>query len=412
MDIKEYCLPNGIRLVHHQVPGPVSHCGLIINAGTRDELEEEHGMAHFIEHVIFKGTEKRNLYQVLNRLENVGADLNAYTTKEETCIYATFLNQYYERTLELISDICFHPSFPQKELDKEKEVIIDEIKSYLDTPSEQIFDDFEDLIFEGHPLGYNILGTPKNVRKFRSNDARKFISRNYNTDQMVISSVGNISFDRILRLAQKHFSMVPANLRSSERRTFGTYHPRQRTERKKTYQTHCIIGVPAYSLKDEKRYVLAFMNNILGGPILNSRLSIALREKNGLTYHIESNYVPFSDTGIFSIYFGTDNNLMEKARDLVEKELSRLRNSRISQSQLQVAKKQLIGQVSISNESKINLMLSMGKSYLFMDDFLSLEEIVKKIESITPGQILETANEVLEPDRLSRLIFSSAGSRK
>jgi len=212
MEIQKFSLPNGIRLIHHSITGTVSHCGIFINAGSRDEKEHEHGLAHFIEHVIFKGTEKRNVYQVLNRLENVGADLNAYTTKEETCIYATFLNQYYDRTLELISDICFHSTFPQKEIDKEKDVIIDEIKSYQDTPSDQIFDDFEDLLFSGHELGRNILGTPKNVRKFKGGDIRQFILETYHTDQMVICSIGNIDFKRFVHLAHKYFSTVPSNI--------------------------------------------------------------------------------------------------------------------------------------------------------------------------------------------------------
>ncbi len=410
MDIQKLRLPNGIRLVHHSIPGTVSHCGIFINAGSRDEKEHEHGLAHFIEHVIFKGTEKRNVYQVLNRLENVGADLNAYTTKEETCIYATFLNQYYDRTLELISDICFHSTFPQKELDKEKDVIIDEIKSYQDTPSDQIFDDFEDLLFAGHELGRNILGTPKNVRKFKGEDIRQFIRETYHTDQIVICSVGNFDFKRFIHLAHKYFSKVPSNLRRESRKPFINYFPKQKSENRKIFQTHCIIGAPGYSVEDDKRFILAFLNNILGGPVMNSRLSIALREKNGLTYHIESNYIPYSDTGLMSIYFGTDGNLLEKALALVMKELDRVRNVKIGISQLQTAKKQLIGQVSIAQESKQNLMLSMGKSYLMMDKYLTLQEIIRIIESITGDQLLETANEILAPEQLSQLIFKSSNN--
>jgi predicted Zn-dependent peptidase len=412
MNIQRLRLPNGIRLIHHSIPGTVSHCGIFINAGSRDEKEHQHGLAHFIEHVIFKGTEKRNVYQVLNRLENVGADLNAYTTKEETCIYATFLNEYYHRTLDLLSDICFHSTFPQKEIDKEKEVIIDEIKSYQDTPSEQIFDDFEDLVFSGHELGRNILGTPKNVRKFKEKDIRQFIGETYHTDQIVICSVGTIDFKKFVHLAEKYFSKVPSNLRQEKRKGFSTYTPREKTEGKKIFQTHCIIGAPAYSIDNDKRFILAFLNNILGGPVLNSRLSIALRERNGLTYHIESNFIPYSDTGLMSVYFGTDGDLLEKALALVMKELARVRNVKIGVLPLRTAKKQLIGQVSIAQESKQNLMLSMGKSFLMMDRYLTLQEIIRIIESITAEQLLETANEILAPEQLSMLIFKSLNGHK
>jgi predicted Zn-dependent peptidase len=408
MDIQKLRLPNGIRLIHHSIPGTVSHCGIFINAGSRDEKVHEHGLAHFIEHVIFKGTEKRNVYQVLNRLENVGADLNAYTTKEETCIYATFLNEYYDRALELIADICFHSTFPQKELDKEKAVIIDEIKSFQDTPSDQIFDDFEDLLFSGHELGRNILGTPKNVKKFKGEDIRRFILETYNTDQIVLCSLGNVDFKKFVHLAQKYFSAVPANFRTESRKPFLNYSRKERSEGRKIFQTHCIIGSPGYSIEDSKRFTLAFLNNILGGPVLNSRLSIALREKNGLTYHIESNFIPYSDTGLMSVYFGTDGDLLEKALALVMKELDRIRNVKIGKVPLQIAKKQLIGQVSIAQESKQNLMLSMGKSFLMTDKFMSLGEIIRIIDSITAEQLIETANEILAPEKLSQLIFKSS----
>jgi predicted Zn-dependent peptidase len=407
MELPVIVLSNGIRVVHHAIPGKVSHCGIFINAGTRDETPAEHGLAHFIEHVIFKGTEKRNVFQVLNRLENVGADLNAYTTKEETCIYASFLNPYYDRTLELISDICFHSTFPAKEINKEKDVVIDEIKSYQDNPSEQIFDDFEDMVFSGHPLGRNILGTPGHVRKFKPEDIRKFVLRNYHTDQIVICSVGNIEWKKFLHLVQKYFSGVPSNFRKNGRLPFSGYQPEHRSHKRKIFQTHCITGAPGYSFKDEKRYVLAFLNNILGGPILNSRLAIALREKNGITYHIESNYVSYSDTGIVSIYFGTDKQWLEKALKLVDKELEKLRTKKLGVTQLHTAKTQLIGQLALAQESKLNQMLSIGKSFLVLNKYLSIEEIIPRIEEITSSQLMETANEVLLPENLSSLIYHS-----
>ena len=407
MEIQTFTLPNGIRLVHKQIPGNVAHCGLYINAGSRDETEEEHGIAHFIEHCVFKGTERRNLYQVLNRLENVGADLNAFTTKEDTCIHASFLNPYYERTLELISDICFHSTFPDKELLKEKEVIIDEIKSYKDTPAEQIFDDFEDLVFEGHPLGRNVLGTPKNVRKFNGDHIRKFIGRNYTTDKMVISSVGNVEMKKLIRWVMKYFSFIDGVSGNDQRITFNDYQPRQVIRKRKIFQTHCMIGATGYSLQDDRRFALAFINNILGGPMMNSRLALALRERNGITYHIESNYVSFTDTGLFSIYFGTNREMLDKAITLTHAELDKLRKNKLGIVQLQTAKNVIIGQLALSQESQLNQMLAMGKSFLVMDRYIDFEEINRIILDLTAEKIQETANEILAPDLLSSLIFQS-----
>ena len=407
MELQTFTLPNGIRLVHKQIPGNVAHCGLFINAGSRDEFDEEHGIAHFIEHIIFKGTEKRNLYQVLNRLENIGADLNAFTTKEDTCIHASFLNPYYERTLELISDICFHSRFPAKEIQKEKEVVIDEIKSYKDTPAEQIFDDFEDLVFEGHPLGRNILGTPGNVRKFNKEQVQKFIQRNYTTDKMVISSVGNIEMKKLVRWVLKYFSEIPIVSSNGHRTPFTEYHPKRITQKRKIFQTHCIIGTIGYSLQDEKRFALAFLNNILGGPMMNSRLALALRERNGITYHIESNYVSFTDTGIFSIYFGTNKEMLNKAVMLTNRELDLLRKKKLGILQLQTAKKIIIGQLALSQESQLNQMLAMGKSYLVMNKYIDFDEINRIILDLTAEKIQETANEILAPELLSSLVFQS-----
>jgi predicted Zn-dependent peptidase len=407
MELQTFILPNGIRLVHKQIPGNVAHCGLFINAGSRDEFEEEHGIAHFIEHVIFKGTEKRNLYQVLNRLENVGADLNAFTTKEDTCIHASFLNPYYERTLELISDICFHSKFPAKEIQKEKEVVIDEIKSYKDTPADQIFDDFEDLVFEGHPLGRNILGTPGNVRKFNKEQVQKFIQRNYTTDKMVISSVGNVDMKKLVRWVMKYFSEIPAVSWNGKRKPFTGYQQKQVIRKRKIFQTHCIIGTIGYSLKDERRFALAFLNNILGGPMMNSRLALALRERNGITYNIESNYVSFTDTGIFSIYFGTNKEMLDKAVTLTHKELDRLRKNKLGFVQLETAKKVIIGQLALSRESQLNQMLATGKSFLVMNRYIDFDEINRIILDLTAEKIQETANEILAPELLSSLVFQS-----
>ena len=405
MELQTYTLPNGIRLVHRPVSGEVAHCGIFINAGTRDETDHEHGIAHFIEHTIFKRTERRNVFQVLNRLENVGADMNAFTGKEETCIYATFLNKYYDRALELFQDIFFHAVFPEKELEKEKQVVFDEIQSYLDTPSEQIFDDFEDLVFKGHALGKNILGTAKSLKKISRKEVLHFIRQNYQLEGVVIASVGNIPFTRLMKMVTKYFSEQPDRGKASLRKPFATYNPYQRVVKKKIFQVHCMLGATAYPFPDERRIPLALLNNMLGGPVLNSRLSLALRERNGLTYHNESNYTPYSDAGIISIYFGTDPVHYMKALEIVQKELKRIRTEKLSILQLHTIQKQLIGQLVIAQESNLSSMMSIGKSYLFQNRYDTIDYIVKKIESITSSSLLEIANEIFYPSGISYLTF-------
>jgi predicted Zn-dependent peptidase len=405
MELQVHTLPNGIRLVHHFVPSKVAHIGLFINAGTRDENEREHGIAHFIEHTIFKGTEKRNVFQVLNRLENIGADLNAYTSKEETCIYATFLNEYYDRTLELFQDILFHSTFPEKELAKEKQVVMDEIRSYQDNPADQIFDDFEDLVFAGHPLGKNILGTVKSLKQFSRKDLQDFIRRNYCPEEIVVVSVGEIEFPRLVRLITKYFSQTLERRKPGPRIPFYGYQVVVKAQRKKTFMVHCMVGCPGYAFSDERRIPLALLNNMLGGPILNSRLSLALRERNGLTYHNESNYTPYSDAGIISIYFGTDPVHYEKALKIVHQELTRLRNQKLTKIQLHTIQKQLIGQLAIAQESNLGQMLSIGKNFLLRNKFDPIETIISRINDTTAEELLEIANDVFEPEKLSMLTF-------
>lgn len=405
MELQQVTLPNGIRLVHRHDPGPVAHCGIFIDAGSRDETDAEHGIAHFIEHTIFKGTEKRNLFQVLNRLENVGADLNAYTSKEETCIYASFLSEFYYRTLELFQDIFFHSVFPEKELAKEKLVVMDEICSYKDTPSEQIFDDFEDLLFAGHPLGKNILGTAGSLRKMKRSDILRFIERNYQLDEVVIVSVGNIPFVKLVKQVTKHFSDHPGRIKANPRNAFTPGSPVIKSVRKKISQVHCVLGTTAYSFADERRISLALLNNMLGGPIMNSRLSLALRERNGLTYHNESNYTTYSDSGIVMIYFGTDPAQYERALAVVYQELKRIREQKLSTAQLHIIQKQIIGQLAIASESNLSVMLAIGKSYLLQNFYEPLESVIRKIEAVTPEQILTVANEIFALEKLSMLTF-------
>lgn len=407
MEFYHHTLANGIRLIHRPADNHVSHAGIIINTGSRDEADNEYGMAHFIEHVIFKGTTHRKVYHVLSRLENVGADLNAFTTKEETCIYASFLNSYYDRTLELIKDITFNSTFPEKELEKEKDVIYDEINSYKDSPSEEIFDDFEEQVFAGHPIGKNILGSPKNIRKFSKRDVLKFMGNNYHTDQMVICSVGKINFKKLLGLVEKYFSDIAPNFREAKRKKFTEYSATQRQIRKKTFQNHCLIGNVSYSILDEKSTSFALLNNVLGGPGLNSRLNLGIREKYGYAYNLESNYSPYSDTGIFSIYIGTDNGYLERSVDLIHKELNKLRNTSLGILQLKRAKQQLMGQLAIANEANLSKMFHIGRSFLLKDKAESLDEIYTSIEAVTAEDLQEIANEIFAPEKLSTLVYKA-----
>lgn len=398
-------LANGIRLVHHTIPGVVAHCGLVINAGSRDEKENEHGIAHFIEHMLFKGTKKRKPYYILSRLEDVGGELNAYTTKEETAIHASFLKGDYERAIELISDIAFNSVFPEKEIVKEKDVVIEEINSYLDNPAELIFDDFEELIFAGQPIGHSILGTTEVVKSFTQRTISDFISRHYSTDQMVFCSVGNISDEKIEKLFVRYFSSVPQNQKANREIRSWPYEPSFVTKKKDTFQNHCIIGNLAYNVKDERRLCMFLLNNILGGHGLNSRLNLSLREKKGLAYNVESSYNPYCDTGVFTIYFGTDNTYLEKSIKVVLSELELLRTRKLGIVQLSKAKNQFKGYLARGYENHESLMLGLGKSILVFGKAESLEETCSKIEKITSSELLETANEVFNPSGLSTLIY-------
>jgi len=400
-----HSLANGIRLVHKSVSSPVSHLGLFINTGSRDELVNEHGLAHLIEHMLFKGTVRRKAYYILSRMEDVGGELNAYTTKEETCIHGTFFNQYYSRALELISDIAFNSAFPAGELRKEKEIILDEINSYKDSPSELIFDEFEELLFDGNPIARNILGSEEKLREYHTGHIMDFVKRNYATDQMVLSSVGNIEFAKLVRMFESNFGT--ASLKRSPGRAPVSYHyvPVTRKQKRKTFQAHCIIGNIAYPFNHDKRLAMYLLNNYLGGPGMNSRLNMALRERRGYAYSIDSQYTAYTDTGNITIYFGTDRSLVEKCIHIILKELQLLRENRISTVKLGKAKRQVHGHIAISSENNENHMLSMGKSLMIFNKIESLEEIGRKVEALTSDELLEVANEVLDAGMLSYLIY-------
>jgi predicted Zn-dependent peptidase len=400
-----HTLSNGIRLIHKPVKTVVAHLGIFINTGSRDEQAVEHGIAHLIEHMLFKGTVKRRAYYILSRMEDVGGEINAYTTKEETCIHGTFFNKYYPRAIELISDIVFNSTFPARELKKEQEIILDEINSYKDSPSELIFDEFEELLYDGNPLARNILGSEEGIKSFGSENLQSFIGRNYSTDRMVVSSVGNIDFKKLVRLFETFFN-APALKRSNGRIPVTyNYKPVTRKLKRNTFQAHCIVGNLAYKITDDRRLPLYLLNNYLGGPGMNSRLNLALREQKGYAYSVDSLYTTYTDTGNITIYFGTDKALVEKCIAVIHKELLLLRNNALSQVKLQKAKRQVLGHFAISAENNENHMLSMGKSLMIFNKIDSLEEIGRRVEAITAQQLLEVANDVLNTDNFSCLIY-------
>ena len=399
-------LENGIRIIHKPVKSEVAHCGFIIKTGSRDETKNESGITHFIEHAVFKGTKKRKSHHILNRLDNVGGEINAFTTKEQTSIYASFTKAYLERAIELLTDILFNSTYPEKELAKEKDVIIDEINSYLDNPYEQIYDDFEDLIFEGHSLGMNILGSVDSVKKIDRAKILKFIKENYRTDQIVLSVVGDFPFSKLEKLSRKYLDEIPKKTNEKQRFLFKNYTPITKKMSKDIYQTHCIIGNVSYGAHDKDKNGFILLNNILGGPAMNSRLNMGIREKYGYAYNIESSYTVFSDVGLFYIYLGTDQKFIDKSIKLVYKELKTLRDKKLSSSQLKKAKQQIIGQITLSEENNCNVMLGMGKSMLIYNKIEGLKETFKTIEKLTSENLLEIANSVFDENQLSSLIFT------
>jgi predicted Zn-dependent peptidase len=400
-----HTLNNGIRLIHKPTDSPVAHLGIIINAGSRDEKPQEHGLAHFIEHSVFKGTQTRKAFHILSRIEDVGGELNAYTTKEETALFSTFLAEFYDRTAELLSDILFNSSYPEKEINREKEVILEEINSYKDSPSELIFDEFEELVFDGHPIARNILGTKENLIVLNRNSIISFIENNYHTDQMVISSVGKIPFASLVKLIEKYFGGVAEKIRVKKRQRFENYIPSTRVIEKNTFQSHCVLGNISYEILNPRRIVMVLLNNIVGGQAMNSRLNMALRERKGMAYNIESGYTAYSDTGLFNVYFGTDRDNLKKATELIMKEFKLLREKKLGVMQLTRARRQLMGQIAISTENHEDLMLTIGKSYMLFNKVETVDEIFKKIEKIDHTDLLEVANEVLSADQLSKLIY-------
>lgn len=400
-----YQLPNGIRFIHRQNQSEVAHFGLLVHTGTRDEESDEHGLAHFMEHMFFKGTKKRSPYQIISRLEDVGGEINAYTTKEETALYASFLKQDSRRAIELIQDIFLHSSFPEKEREKEAEVILNEIRIYEDTPSELIFDRADEVLFPDHPIGRNILGTESSLQGFMNGSLHRFRQQNYASEELVLSYVGALPFKQVKNYVDRYYFDLPSSSRTRERIEPETAHGKELREKRDTSQLHAMLIGRAYSLKDARRLKLYLLNNILGGPGMNSRLNMALRERKGYTYSAESHYAPFTDSGSLTIYFSTDPELFDKSLEVVWKEMSRLKKDLLTEKRLKHARKQLMGQLAIASENNEHIMLTAAKSSLVFNQIQNLEQICKQLEEISAEELRKTANEVFDSSRLNTIVF-------
>ena len=431
MKYNTYTLDNGLRIIHLPSDSKVVYCGYQINAGTRNEEPGEEGLAHFCEHVTFKGTERRKAWHILNCLESVGGDLNAYTNKEGTVYYSAILKEHIVRAVDLLTDIVFHSVYPQAEIDKEVEVICDEIESYNDSPAELIYDEFENIIFKGSPLGHNILGTAEQVRSFKTEDALRFTRKLYRPDNAIFFAYGDIDFKKLVRLLKKSFLSEERRVKSEEttfgdRResqfdspeaqaqfniqhsTFNTQHSFEGQTivmQKNTHQAHVMIGTRAYDVNDSRRMPLYLLNNMLGGPGMNAKLNLALREHNGLVYTVESTMAAYGDTGVWSIYFGCDEHDVKRCLRLVRKELDKFMQKPLSEAQLKAAKKQIKGQVGVACDNRENFALDFGKSFLHYGWEKNVDRLYEQVDEITAEQIQAVAKELFDKDRLTTLIF-------
>ena len=451
MKYNTYTLDNGLRIIHLPSDSKVVYCGYQINAGTRNEEPGEEGLAHFCEHVTFKGTERRKAWHILNCLESVGGDLNAYTNKEGTVYYSAILKEHIARAVDLLTDIVFHSVYPQAEIDKEVEVICDEIESYNDSPAELIYDEFENIIFKGSPLGHNILGTAEQVRSFKTEDALRFTRKLYRPDNAIFFAYGDIDFKKLVKLIRKALadddsgkvaenaansvgklaeeklpqisqitqisgdensitteksvssvkSVGPENYPSVGKEIAGQTIVMQ----KNTHQAHVMIGTRAYDVNDSRRMPLYLLNNMLGGPGMNAKLNLALREHNGLVYTVESTMVAYGDTGIWSIYFGCDEHDVKRCLRLVRKELDKFMLKPLSEAQLKAAKKQIKGQVGVACDNRENFALDFGKSFLHYGWEKNVDRLYEQVDEITAEQIQAVAQELFDKDRLTTLIF-------
>ncbi len=398
-------LSNGIRLVYMHTNSVVAHMGVTVLAGSRYEQSTEEGLAHFLEHCIFKGTSKRRSLHILSRLDSVGGELNAYTTKEEICVYASFTKEHTSRASELLADIVINSNFPEKEIKKEKEIVLDEINSYLDSPSDKIFDDFENYLFKNHPLGANILGTKESVSGFTREDLMRYIKRFFFAENIVISYVGDISILRLTKILERHFSTLKHSSIQVKPIEFSDYQPFKIRSQEANFQAHAIIGGLAPGYNNEHRRGMTLLTNVLGGPALNSRLILSIREKYGYTYNIEASYAPYADIGYWSIYFGTDQKYLEKTLKQVYKEIRLMCTEALNEKQLHQAKVQLKGQLALSLDSNSGIMLGLGKSLLLFNQIDSIQEIYAGIDKLTVAELREIASIYFNEKNISELIF-------
>lgn len=401
-----HTLPNGIRVVHKQVNHTqIAHCGFMLDVGSRDEEPHQLGIAHFWEHMAFKGTKKRKAFHILNRLESVGGELNAYTTKEKICFHASVLDKHFEMAFELLKDITFDSTFPEKQIEKERSVILEEMSMYYDSPEDAIQDDFDAILFDNHPLGVNILGTADSVNSFKREHFQQFIAENLNTERIIFSSVGNLPFRKVVQLAEKYLSDIPAHTARKARIAFEGYKPQKQQVIRPITQAHCALGRTSYPLSDARRLPFFMLINLLGGPGMNSRLNLALREKHGFVYSVEANYTPYMDTGFMAVYFATEKKQLNKSIALVMKEMKQLKEVPLGRTQLHSVKEQLMGQLAMSEESNVNFMLMMAKSILDLERIDDIDEIFTSVRKVTAKEIQELANEMFEESQMSMLTF-------
>lgn len=393
MKLKYYThiLSNGLRLVHVPTSSRVAYCGLSINAGSRDDLPNKAGLAHFVEHTIFKGTKHRRSWHILNRMERVGGELNAYTTKEGTALYSIFPCEHFERAIELISDLVANSQFPETELNKEREVVMEEIDSYRDTPMEAVYDDFEDMLFAGSSMGHNILGNEHDLNNISAADCRNYLDTQYVPENMVFFAMGNIKSDRLFRIVEKHLGILNHSLNRANRVTPKEASVFNKTINIDSHQAHTIIGKQIFSMHDDRRYAAFLLNNILGGPGMNSMLNVAIREKRGYAYTVESSLSLLSDCGLFQIYFGSDEQHVAPSIRIINRIIDDLATKPLSEKTLQAAKRQYLGQLLVSGENKEAMALSLGKNYLYHNNVMTDGELAEHINALTAQQIMDCA---------------------
>ena len=403
-EIEHYKLSNGIRIVHNRITTTkIVHCGIMLNIGSRDENIDNQGIAHFWEHMAFKGTRKRKAFHIVNKLDSLGGELNAFTDKEKILFYASLREVYFEKAVDLLTDITFDSVFPENQIERERNVILEEMAMYLDDPEDSLHDEFDQVIFANHPLGMNILGTQKTIKSFRRKDFREFIKSHLDTSRIVFSSVGNIPMEEVIKLAEKYMGHLPRVTSSIKRKAFKKYKPIEVTMNRNVTQSRCAMGRPAYSMKDDRRSAFFMLVNILGGSGMNSRLNWALRERHGYVYSIGANYFPFSDTGLFIISFGTDPSRMSKSLELIDVELKRLREESLGVKQMNAAREQLFGQIAMAEENNLGFMIMMARSILDLNRVTPIDETYKRIRETSPAILMNLANDIFDESQFSYL---------